>query len=582
MGIQSDKPRFRSSSARRAFRATVATMVTLLVTSLLSPALSHADQTYAETTGGVANTWTNYTNAGGTGGAQIGSNQTVQIACKVTGFRVADGNTWWYRIAQSPWNNQFYVSADAFYNNGATSGSLHGTPFVDPAVPDCSSLPSGNNETTGGVANTWTDYTSAGGSAGPQIGANQTVVIACKLTGFRVADGNTWWYRIASAPWSGNYYVSADAFYNNGATSGSLIGTPFVDPAVPDCAGSAGGDTGGGKPAPSVTLAQGPAAQYGYRYAITLNNFAPNVSVDVVCFDSVSPNGFLTLKLTTNSSGSASIVDKSCYSGEGADHWVIAGGVESNHVSWGPGSGSAGGGTGGSGGSTGGTGGSTASASCNPPGGSVTTATAYPSDKRSRQPRNNANRVTDLALQAEAQAGIIAKAGPVSFALLQHYLGASGSDYTIGINELMADQNPLFLSFLHYLRLNSASALSELKATPPNTCASKSISSGWVGYVVTNKDDWYYALRSFGYQLAGTMWIGQSDSAGNRPIVVTYRAFVADTYNFNPNDPKFGKFERLAIDGWAADFKVFGQTTTFTARGSTNTFDPLSLGIPVP
>jgi hypothetical protein len=53
--------------------------------------------------------------------------------------------------------------------------------------------------------------------------------------GFRVADGNTWWYRIASGPWNGAFYVSADAFYNNGQTSGSLIGTPFVDPAVPDC-----------------------------------------------------------------------------------------------------------------------------------------------------------------------------------------------------------------------------------------------------------------------------------------------------------------------------------------------------------
>jgi hypothetical protein len=67
----------------------------------------------------------------------IGANQTVQIACKLPGFRVADGNTWWYRIASSPWNGQFYVSADAFYNNGQTSGSLHGTPFVDNAVASC-------------------------------------------------------------------------------------------------------------------------------------------------------------------------------------------------------------------------------------------------------------------------------------------------------------------------------------------------------------------------------------------------------------------------------------------------------------
>lgn len=43
----------------------------------------------------------------------------------------------WYRIASSPWSNQLYVSADAFYNNGQTYGSLIGTPFVDPSVANC-------------------------------------------------------------------------------------------------------------------------------------------------------------------------------------------------------------------------------------------------------------------------------------------------------------------------------------------------------------------------------------------------------------------------------------------------------------
>jgi hypothetical protein len=94
-------------------------------------------QTWAETTGGAANTWTNYTNAGGVQGPTIPAYATVQIACRLQGFRVADGNTWWYRIASSPWSGVYYVSADAFYNNGATSGSLTGTPFVDPAVAMC-------------------------------------------------------------------------------------------------------------------------------------------------------------------------------------------------------------------------------------------------------------------------------------------------------------------------------------------------------------------------------------------------------------------------------------------------------------
>jgi cell wall-associated NlpC family hydrolase len=91
------------------------------------------------------------------------------------------------------------------------------------------------SETSGSVVHTWTDYSDAGGNEGPEIPSNDTVQIACKVNGFTVADGNTWWYRIASGPWNGAYYGSADAFYNNGTTSGSLLGTPFVDPNVPNC-----------------------------------------------------------------------------------------------------------------------------------------------------------------------------------------------------------------------------------------------------------------------------------------------------------------------------------------------------------
>ena len=90
------------------------------------------------------------------------------------------------------------------------------------------------SETTGGVTHTWTNYGNAGGIQGASIPSNETVQIACAVPGFAVEDGNTWWYRIATAPWSGSYYASADAFIT-GATSGSLKGTPFVDPSVPNC-----------------------------------------------------------------------------------------------------------------------------------------------------------------------------------------------------------------------------------------------------------------------------------------------------------------------------------------------------------
>jgi hypothetical protein len=96
-----------------------------------------AAPTFAETSGSVVHSWSDYANAGGTEGPEVPSNATVQIVCKIEGFRVEDGNTWWYRIASSPWDGNYYGSADAFYNNGQTAGSLQGTPFVDPAVPNC-------------------------------------------------------------------------------------------------------------------------------------------------------------------------------------------------------------------------------------------------------------------------------------------------------------------------------------------------------------------------------------------------------------------------------------------------------------
>ena len=84
-------------------------------------------------------------------------------------------------------------------------------------------------------------------------------------------------------------------------------------------------------------MAQGPAAPAGYRYAVTLSGFAANSAISITCYDSVSPGGFYTFSLTTDGSGNASTASY-CYSGDGPEHWVVAGGVESNHVSWGGGS----------------------------------------------------------------------------------------------------------------------------------------------------------------------------------------------------------------------------------------------------
>jgi hypothetical protein len=106
---------------------------------------------------------------------------------------------------------------------------------VPPKPPDAPPPASSWPETTGVSTNTWTNYATAGGTQGGTIPAQSTVQIACKVQGFRAGDGNTWWYRIASAPWSNAYYASADAFYNDGQTSGSMLYTPLVDTNVPTC-----------------------------------------------------------------------------------------------------------------------------------------------------------------------------------------------------------------------------------------------------------------------------------------------------------------------------------------------------------
>jgi hypothetical protein len=103
--------------------------------------------------------------------------------------------------------------------------------------------------------------------------------------------------------------------------------------------GEAGSGSGNGSSTSgaSVSLAQGPAGPQGYRYGVTLSGFGSNSAVPITCYDTVSPGGFYSFSLATDGAGNAS-TSSYCYSGDGPDHWVVAGGVESNHVSWGGGS----------------------------------------------------------------------------------------------------------------------------------------------------------------------------------------------------------------------------------------------------
>jgi transcriptional regulator with XRE-family HTH domain len=94
-------------------------------------------------------------------------------------------------------------------------------------------------ETTGTPAHTWADPVQLTG-AGTPLGPRQSVQVLCRVRGYVVQDGDPWWYRLASTPWNGRYYATSDAFYNNGATSGSVDTGVVVDEQVPVCPGSQG------------------------------------------------------------------------------------------------------------------------------------------------------------------------------------------------------------------------------------------------------------------------------------------------------------------------------------------------------
>ena len=163
-------------------------------------------------------------------------NTVIAVTCYQAGAANVPGST------DAIWEQASWVSGPGSGHGWINEHFINdGSPINQPSagIPACASrsggASGGTQETVGGVAHTWTKYAKAGGVQGPSLATGQAVIVACKVQGFRVADGDTWWYRIASSPWDGTYYVSADGFYNNGATSGSLVGTPFVDINVPNC-----------------------------------------------------------------------------------------------------------------------------------------------------------------------------------------------------------------------------------------------------------------------------------------------------------------------------------------------------------
>ena len=94
-------------------------------------------RTRKETTFTQSRTFANFVSAGDPLGAPLSAGQSVEVSCRVRGFKVKDGDPWWYRLASSPWNGRFYATSDVFYNTGNISGNPINGVIVDKKVPVC-------------------------------------------------------------------------------------------------------------------------------------------------------------------------------------------------------------------------------------------------------------------------------------------------------------------------------------------------------------------------------------------------------------------------------------------------------------
>jgi hypothetical protein len=131
----------------------------------------------------------------------------------------------------------------AVNSSSASNPSAHGTPATAGSAKAASSPTASITSAPGGTwtetaftrSKTFADYVNAGYPLGAPLGPGQAVKVSCRVRGFKVEDGDPWWYRLASPPWNGQYYATSDVFYNTSNTSGNPINGITVDTRVRIC-----------------------------------------------------------------------------------------------------------------------------------------------------------------------------------------------------------------------------------------------------------------------------------------------------------------------------------------------------------
>ncbi len=171
---------------------------------------------------------------------------------------------------------------------------------------------------------------------------------------------------------------------------------------------------------------------------------------------------------------------------------------------------------------------------------------------------------------------LIAMCGAAGFtncyAMGRHYLEASGEDYQYPIGDLIVHEKSLRTMYERHVHEHVATAMKAARQTPPATSKRIPFDSGWFPYSATGQTDWYYSLAHFRVRVVGDLWIGPEEQ-GDRPIQVRYRLFLFDLFDYGPTGA-FAQFKKLAVAGWAAEYRVWGQTAMITIDSTLRTMRP--------
>ncbi|PGG99353.1 hypothetical protein AJ79_08547 [Helicocarpus griseus UAMH5409] len=145
----------------------------------------------------------------------------------------------------------------------------------------------------------------------------------------------------------------------------------------------------------------------------------------------------------------------------------------------------------------------------------------------------------DYRVHAILQGGVLAfraKGWPQSARAMDHYLGESGKDLSVNVDEIMKT-TPAFKNAVHDLAEKTAKQRVETFIGPWVDLAFTSPWTVWHAWNDAKNEphnyDWYYALGEYSYAVTGVV-----HKARNGALSLEWKAHVFDRYNWDNSDKK--------------------------------------------